>query len=226
MALRTGRLGCSPGSVPKLMLIASAPWSVAQTIAAATLESVKSERITSSRQRRPAPARPMPLLPAPQASEATWVPWPTGSLVAGPARSKLCAPAIRSASSGWVVSMPVSMIATVAPAPVRDVPRGREAAAPRPPLDRRAGRGARRGLGRREGRVVGLEADPCAVLGLDAGHARIGAQRAGQGGRAAAAPRAQRDEADPGHRPAGASRRRWPPRPPRRRARARAPHPA
>ena len=36
-ASRDGRLGCGPGSVPKLMLMASAPWSAAQTIALATL---------------------------------------------------------------------------------------------------------------------------------------------------------------------------------------------
>src|SRR5512133_4033108 len=71
------------------------------------------------RQRRPAPARPTPLLPAPQGSEATWVPCPTESVVAAvESESKLAAPSTRSASSGWLVSAPVSMTATVAPAPV------------------------------------------------------------------------------------------------------------
>ena len=59
------------------------------------------------------------MLPAAQASEATWVPWPTVSVVAAravgvEARRR---PRTRSASSGWLVSAPVSMTATVAPAP-------------------------------------------------------------------------------------------------------------
>src|SRR3954452_24073673 len=71
------------------------------------------------RQRRPAPARPTPLFPAPQASEATWVPCPAESFVAAlPSASKLAAPMMRSASSGWLVSAPVAVTGTVAPAPV------------------------------------------------------------------------------------------------------------
>src|SRR4051812_4728094 len=100
------------------MLIASAPWSTAQTIEAATLESVKSDLTISRRQPSPAPTSPTPLLPAAHASEATWVPWPIASTPAGlRAASNVATAATLPASSGWATSAPVSMIATVAPAP-------------------------------------------------------------------------------------------------------------
>ena len=130
----------------------------------------------------------MPLLPAPQASEATCVPCPTLSVVAAlPSPSKLAAPSTRSASSGWLVSAPVSMTATVAPWPVDT------SHATGKPL-RAAhhstvvpGCGPDGGLGRAQRRVVGREAQAGAVLDLDARHARVGAQAHGQRVQAGAA---------------------------------------
>ena len=103
---RTARRGLRAPSVPKLMLIASAPWSAAQTIAVATLESLRS---VLTIEQPAAEAR---------AGEAD-------AVVAGarrPARRRACrgrprrgrraggrvvvevdGPAMRPASSGWVV---------------------------------------------------------------------------------------------------------------------------
>ncbi len=72
------------------------------------------------RQSSPAPTIPAPLLPAAQACEETCVPWPFSSPVAGPWpgwSSKSIACAILPPSSGWPASTPLSMTATVAPAP-------------------------------------------------------------------------------------------------------------
>src|SRR4029078_11000356 len=118
MALRRGSDGVAPGSVPKLMLIASALWSTAHTIEAATLESLKSDLMTRSWQPSPAPASPTPLLPAAHASDATCVPCPIVSSPAGErAASNEARPATRPTSSGWPISAPGSMTATGAPAP-------------------------------------------------------------------------------------------------------------
>ncbi len=74
--------------------------------------------MTRSWQPSPAPARPTPLFPAAHASDATCVPWPIVSSPAGErAASNEARPATRPTSSGWPISAPVSMTATVAPTP-------------------------------------------------------------------------------------------------------------
>ncbi len=107
-------------SVPKLMLMASAPRSTAWVIDVAMLESDRSDLMMSRRQSSPAPASPAPLSESAQAKDATWVPCPISSVVAGPApavASLSIAPTIFGASSGWSASIPVSITATVALAP-------------------------------------------------------------------------------------------------------------
>ena len=138
----------------------------------------------------------MPLLPAPQASEATWVPCPAESVVAAlPSASKLTAPSTRSASSGWLVSAPVSMTATVAPAPVETSQAAGKLLRAAHHSTGVLGAVADRRLGGDQRRVVGLEARTGAMLDLDARHARVGAQAHGQRVQAGAAARAQGDEA-------------------------------
>src|SRR5439155_17012504 len=67
------------------------------------------------------PAMPTPLFAAAQAIDATCVPCPTSSVVAGPWRvvlSKSSAATTLPANSGWLASTPVPMTPTRAPAPV------------------------------------------------------------------------------------------------------------
>ena len=120
--LTASTIGCGAATpvVPKLMLIASAPPSAACTIDRATEPSPRSVLTMSRRQFRPAPTLPTALSPAAQASEATCVPWPCSSVVAGPwpsVASLSMAPTILPCRSGCPPSTPVSMIAAVAPSP-------------------------------------------------------------------------------------------------------------
>ena len=86
------------------------------------LESVKSVFSITSLQLSPAPAIPIPLLVAAHASDATWVPWPTWSVPAGPVELNNCwsigATASLEARSGWVASIPESITPTSAWLPV------------------------------------------------------------------------------------------------------------
>ena len=78
------------GSGPKLMFSAPTWRLVASTIAASMLDCVKSVFSITSLQLNPAPAIPIPLLVFAHASEATWVPWPTWSVPAGPVELNTC----------------------------------------------------------------------------------------------------------------------------------------
>ena len=74
----------------------------------------------SRRQFRPEPTLPIPLFPPAQASDATCVPWPTWSVVAGPSpgvASLSIVSTILPCRSGCPLSTPVSMTATIAPSP-------------------------------------------------------------------------------------------------------------
>ena len=181
------------------MLIASAPWSTASDdrrgdarVAEVGLEDQQPAAEPGAGEADAVVAG------AAQASDATCVPWPTVSTVAAavPSASKSTAPRDAAGELGMRRSAPVSMTATVAPAPWMTSHAPREAAARGPPLDRRARRGVRRGLGRGQRRVVGLEARRAAALGLDARHARVGAQPRGERAQRLAAARAHGDEAD------------------------------
>ena len=155
-------------SVPKLMLIASAPWSTAQTIDAATLESLKSDLIDQELAAEPGAGEPDAVVArAAHASDATCVPWPIVVEARGRARGvdEVDGPRRARRARGGRSSTPVSMTATVAPGAVADVPRLREAAARRPPLDRRAGGRVRRGLRRRSAGSLGWKRSARAALG-------------------------------------------------------------
>ena len=169
-----GWAGARLPSVPKLMLIASAPRFVASTIELATEASLRSVLTTINRQSEPGAhdaARRSP--PAAQAIEETCVPWPISSVVGGPlpaVPSWSEVAAIFPASSGWAASRPVSITPTVAAAP-----RVTSHAANRPEraahhCDGHAGGGSGRGLWRGQGGVVGLQAQLRAALDLHGGH--------------------------------------------------------
>ncbi len=117
-------------SVPKLIVIASAPLSTAQAIERATEESDRSLLAMSRPQPKPAPAMPIASSAAAHASDATCVPWPTSSTVAGPlprVSSKSADARMRGPRSGWLASTPESMTATSA-----DSPREKSHAASKP----------------------------------------------------------------------------------------------
>jgi hypothetical protein len=144
------------------MLIAPAPRSAACTIERAIEPSERSVLTTISRQSRPAPTIPAPLSPAAQASDATCVPCPFASASGGPPPGLLSLSAVHAGVDDRDGGARAAL----------EVPRGRQAGARDPPLQHRAGRRPRRGLGRRERGVVGDQAQLVPALGLDEAHAR------------------------------------------------------
>jgi hypothetical protein len=169
------------------MLIASALWSTAHTIEAATLESLKSDLMTSSWQPSPAPASPTPLFPAVTVRvqprrRARGVERGEASDAAGE---------LRVADLGARVDD-----GDRRPGALADVPGLREPAARGPPLDHRAGGRVLRRLRRHERGVVGLEAQRRAALGRHGRHARIGPQPRRERVQRLGGPRAHRDEPD------------------------------
>ena len=120
IASRSAALVAPP---PKLMLIASAPRSVATRIPSTMSSSrmppviVVPSLTTARRQAKPAPARPMPLSVPAHARPAVWEPWPSSS-IRGAEVPTASALAILPASSGLPPSTPVSRAPTIPPAPV------------------------------------------------------------------------------------------------------------
>ena len=124
---------------PRLRLMTSAPWSVAQRIPAATSSAEPGGGAASRRRRScsrgpapPAAARPAPRRPRrgrcrwpPARCPATWVPWPLSSCPDPPhaaalpfAPMQLMWPTSCGARSSWARSTPESTTAIVIPSPV------------------------------------------------------------------------------------------------------------
>ena len=197
LALRGARI------VPKLMLMACAPWSVASTIDREMLVSEKSVRSRMILQPKPVPARPMPLSVAAQACDATCVPCPSGSRAPAPApwsTTRMILPA----KSGCRPSMPVSTMPTFEPIALGDVPGARQALAGDRPLDRgpRGQAGVAQRVAHRvgQGRVVGQVAGTGALLGTGREHGRVLADARRELARRLPAARAKGHDPQLGHR--------------------------